>query len=86
VTYIRPGAPSVLKLLERPVPEPGAGEIRIRLGVSGVNPTDWKSRSGASGGEVARPTVPDQKAAGIVDELGAIPTGATGGGRTIRPS
>jgi NADPH:quinone reductase len=39
--------------------------------VSGVNPTDWKSRSGATGGEVAEPTVPNHDGAGVVDELGA---------------
>ena len=67
VIYTRSGDPSVLELVERPTPEPGAGEIRIRLLVSGVNPTDWKSRSG---GEVAAPTVPNHDGAGVVDELG----------------
>jgi NADPH2:quinone reductase len=71
VSYTRAGGPSVLELLERPTPEPGAGEIRIRLVVSGVNPTDWKSRSGATGGEVAEPTVPNHDGAGVVDGLGA---------------
>jgi NADPH2:quinone reductase len=71
VTYTRPGDPSVLELVERPMPEPGAGEIRVRVLVSGVNPTDWKSRSGATGGQVAEPTVPNQDGAGVVDELGA---------------
>jgi NADPH2:quinone reductase len=71
VTYTRPGDPSVLELLERPTPEPGAGEIRIRLLVSGVNPTDWKSRSGVTGGQVAGPTVPNHDGAGVVDGLGA---------------
>ena len=71
VTYTRPGDPSGLELVDRPTPEPGAGEIRIRLLVSGVNPTDWKSRSGATGGEVAEPTVPNHDGAGVVDELGA---------------
>ncbi len=61
----------MLELVERPTPEPGAGEVRIRVVVSGVNPTDWKSRSGATGGEVAEPTVPNQDGAGVVDELGA---------------
>jgi NADPH:quinone reductase len=71
VIYTRPGDPSVLDLVERPMREPGAGEIRIRVLVSGVNPTDWKSRSGATGGQVAEPTVPNQDGAGVVDELGA---------------
>lgn len=71
VTYARRGDPSALELLERPTPEPGAGEIRIRPLMSGVNPTDWKSRSGAPGGQVAEPTVPNHDGAGVVDELGA---------------
>jgi NADPH:quinone reductase len=71
ITYTRPGDPSVLELVERPMPEPGAGEIRIRLLVSGVNPTDWKTRMGAFGGQVAEPTVPNHDGAGVVDELGA---------------
>jgi NADPH:quinone reductase len=53
------------------MPEPGPGEIRIRVLVSGVNPTDWKSRSGSTGGQVTGPTVPNQDGAGVVDELGA---------------
>jgi NADPH2:quinone reductase len=71
VTYTRPGDPSVLELVERPTPEPGADEVRIRVLVSGVNPTDWKTRSGATGGEVGEPTVPNHDGAGVVDELGA---------------
>jgi NADPH:quinone reductase len=39
--YTRQGDPSVPELVERPIPEPAAGELRIRVVVSGVNPTDW---------------------------------------------
>ncbi|HEY3463190.1 MAG TPA: hypothetical protein VGK62_07060 [Gaiellaceae bacterium] len=35
ITYARLGDPSVLELVERPVPEPGEGEMRIRVLVSG---------------------------------------------------
>lgn len=45
--------------------------MRIRVLVSGVNPTDWKSRSGTVGGAPAEPTVPNQDGAGVVDKLGA---------------
>jgi NADPH:quinone reductase-like Zn-dependent oxidoreductase len=69
ITYIRLGDPSVLELVERPIPEPG--EVRIRVVVSGVNPTDWKSRSGMSGGALAEATVPNHDGAGVVDKLGA---------------
>ncbi len=44
MVYERTGDPSVLQLVERPVPEPGPGEVLVRIAVSGVNPTDWKSR------------------------------------------
>jgi NADPH:quinone reductase-like Zn-dependent oxidoreductase len=53
ITYTRLGDPSVLELVEKPVPEPGDGEVRVRVLVSGVNPTDWKSRSGTFGGTLA---------------------------------
>jgi NADPH:quinone reductase len=70
IVYSRQGDPSVLELVERPIPEPGEGEIRVRVAVSGVNPTDWKSRSGWSGGTVVEATVPNQDGAGVVDEVG----------------
>ena len=40
--------------------------MRIRILVSGVNPTDWKSRSGSYGAALAEPTVPNHDGAGIV--------------------
>jgi NADPH2:quinone reductase len=70
ITYTRLGDPAVLELVERPMPEPGPGEVRIRVVVSGVNPTDWKSRSGATDGALAEPTVPNHDGAGVVDKLG----------------
>src|SRR6188472_2565319 len=81
ITYARPGDPSVLELVERPIPEPGDGEVRIRVAVSAVNPTDWKSRSGAFGGAPLEPTVPNHDGAGVVDELGAGVTELTVGDR-----
>jgi NADPH2:quinone reductase len=70
IVYTQRGDASVLELVERPVPGPGEGELRIRVEVSGVNPTDWKLRSGASGGALTEPTVPNHDGAGVVDELG----------------
>jgi NADPH:quinone reductase len=81
ITYARRGDRSVLELVERPIPEPGRGEVRIRVAVSGVNPTDWKSRSGTTGGTVAEPTVPNQDGAGVVDEVGAAVAGFDVGDR-----
>jgi NADPH2:quinone reductase len=75
ITYSRPGDTSVLELVERPVPEPGDGELRIRVLVSGVNPTDWKSRSGVLGGAPTDATVPNHDGAGVVDAVGPGVTG-----------
>ena len=71
IVYQQTGDASVLELVERPIPEPGEGEVRMRVLVSGVNPTDWKSRRGTYGNEPAEPTVPNHDGAGVVDELGA---------------
>lgn len=71
VIYARLGDPSVLELVDRPIPEPEEGEVRIRVVASGVNPTDWKARSGTRGGAVLEPTVPNHDGAGVVDKLGA---------------
>lgn len=72
VVYSRTGDPSVLRLVDRDVTEPGPGEVRIRVVVSGVNPTDWKSRLGS--GDGAPPpfpeVTPNQDGAGIVDAVG----------------
>lgn len=72
ITYSRPGDSSVLELVDREVGEPGPGEVRVRVVVSGVNPTDWKSRSGSST-VVTEPalSVPNQDGAGVVDAIGA---------------
>ncbi|SCG58992.1 NADPH:quinone reductase [Micromonospora humi] len=68
IVYERSGDASVLQLVERPVPEPGPGEVLVRMAVSGVNPTDWKAR------EVwplpAGWQIPHQDGAGVVEAVG----------------
>ena len=75
VVYSETGGPEVLRLVERPVPEPAAGEVRVRIAVSGVNPTDWKSRRGSAPGvELPYPqVVPNQDGAGTIDAVGEGP-------------
>ncbi len=68
ITYTQPGGPDVLQLVDRPIPEPGPGEVRVRVAFSGVNPTDWKSRSTAQPGPEGQ--VPDQDGSGTVDAVG----------------
>ena len=83
IAYSETGPSSVLRLVERDLPEPGTGEVRVRIVVSGVNPTDWKARAGARAG---RPTpfpevVPNQDGSGIVDAVGDGVTGLEVGDR-----
>ena len=73
IVYSETGSPSVLRLVDLSVPEPEAGEVRIRVVVSGVNPTDWKSRRGSKPGESLDfdQVVPNQDGAGVIDAVGA---------------
>ena len=67
VVFSQAGGPDVLRVVERPVPDPGPREVRVRVRVSGVNPTDWKARRG----ELAIPElVPNQDGAGTIDAVG----------------
>jgi len=79
VVYHETGPSSVLQVVERDLPEPGAGEVRVRLVRSGVNPTDWKFRAGMMAGydEV----VPGQDGAGVVDAVGSGVSGLAVGDR-----
>jgi len=83
VVYSRTGDPSVLQLVDRPVTDPAPGEVRVRVVVSGVNPTDWKSRLG-NGDGAAPPfpeVTPNQDGAGVVDAVGEGVTDLTVGDR-----
>lgn len=63
-------AADVLRVREIDRPEPGPGEVRVRVRVSGVNPTDWKSRSGATGQAPEGFQIPNQDGAGEIDAVG----------------
>lgn len=71
VWYDRQGpAGEVLTYGELPTPSPGPGEVLVRLATSGVNPSDWKSRSGR-GRPMAFPRViPHSDGAGHVEAVG----------------
>ena len=70
IIYRDNGGPEVLELVNRAVPEPGAGEVRVRLAVSGVNPTDWKTRSGATNPKMFAEVTPHLDGAGTIDAVG----------------
>jgi NADPH2:quinone reductase len=70
--YERTGpAAEVLQLAELPDPQPGPGELRVRLRWSGVNPSDVKSRAGLRSKLLAFPrVVPHSDGMGVVDAVG----------------
>ncbi len=71
--YERTGAArEVLRIGELPTPEPGAGEVRVKLATSGVNPSDVKTRAGLRSAALpfAR-IVPHGDGAGVIDAVGA---------------
>lgn len=69
--YERNGtARDVLKFGDVETPRAGPGEVRIKLAVSGVNPSDVKSRQGSTR-KIAYPRViPHSDGAGVIDEIG----------------
>jgi NADPH:quinone reductase len=83
ITYSRTGDSSVLTLQDRSTAEPGAGEVRVRIVLSGVNPTDWKHRAGSGPGQAVEfpEVVPNQDGAGVVDAVGSGVTGLAVGDR-----
>jgi NADPH:quinone reductase len=63
-------AREVLRVEDVERPEPGPGEVRVRVEFSGVNPTDWKSRSGATARPIDGFQVPHHDGAGVIDAVG----------------
>ncbi len=63
-------AADVLEVVDMERPEPGPGEVRVRVRASGVNPTDWKSRSGATGAAPSGWQIPHHDGAGEIDAVG----------------
>jgi NADPH:quinone reductase len=63
-------AREVLRVEEIDQPEPGPGEVRVRIEASGVNPTDWKSRAGATPRPIDGFQIPQHDGAGVIDAVG----------------
>jgi NADPH2:quinone reductase len=58
----------IVRSIDRP--EPGPGEVRVRMAVSAVNPTDVKSRAGITPRAIADFQVPHMDGAGTIDAVG----------------
>jgi NADPH2:quinone reductase len=78
--YERNGpAHAVLQVGEMPDPQPGPGEVRVKVQASGINPSDWKSRIGTSRPMAFPRVIPHSDSAGVIDLVGAgVPTRRVG--------
>ncbi len=63
-------AGEVLRVEEVGRPEPGPGQVRVKVELSGINPTDWKSRSGATPRPIDGFQIPHHDGAGVIDAVG----------------
>jgi NADPH2:quinone reductase len=61
-------AAEVIEMTDVQTPEPGPGEVRVRIAFSGVNPTDFKAR--AAGELTGDFQIPNQDGSGVIDEVG----------------
>src|SRR6185295_5743805 len=78
------GGPERLHWIEAPTPEPGAGELLLRLQACGLNHADLLMRQGAYVGGPRPPFRPGMEAAGTVEEVGpAAPAGAPATGMRV---
>ncbi len=70
--YSSNGGPDVQEFLDLPMPTPMPGELLVEVRSAGVNPVDWKIRSGLLGAAAAGdlPAVLGQEVSGVVREVG----------------
>jgi NADPH:quinone reductase-like Zn-dependent oxidoreductase len=78
------GEPSeVLRVAEVPIPEPGKGEVRVRMIASPVNPSDVLTVQGRYGVLPTLPATPGYEGVGVVDKAGPGPIGKLLVGRRV---
>jgi NADPH:quinone reductase-like Zn-dependent oxidoreductase len=75
------GGNEVLQFGERPVPEPGPGEVRVAIRAAAMNHLDIFVRDGIP--DVPLPQIPGADGAGVVDALGAGVQGLSVGQRVL---
>jgi putative PIG3 family NAD(P)H quinone oxidoreductase len=71
VEIAQPGGAEVLRMADRPRPEPGPGELLIRVAAAGVNRPDILQRQGKYAPPPGVSDIPGLEVAGTVEMLGA---------------
>ena len=70
ITIPEPGAADALVVAEVPDPQPGAGEVRVRVAAAGVNRADVMQRMGRYPPPPGAPAYPGLEVSGVIDALG----------------
>ena len=81
VFFQKHGGNEVLEYGDRPLPEPGAGEVRVAIRAAALNHLDIFVRDGIPG--VPLPQIPGADGAGVVDAVGAGVEGLSAGDRVL---
>jgi NADPH:quinone reductase-like Zn-dependent oxidoreductase len=71
VTFSEFGPPEVLKLTEAQAPDPGPGQVRVRMAWAGLNPVDYKIRRGGAQYDTVLPSTLGRELSGFVDATGS---------------
>ncbi len=80
----QPGGPEALVLAERPVPEPGRGEVLIKVAAAGLNRADILQRRGFYPSPPGAPSYPGLEVSGTIAALGDGVTRVQGRRRGLR--
>lgn len=70
IAVARGAARDCFRIVDRPTPAPGPGDLLVRVHASGVNPSDFKVRSGAQGPQPAPEVIPHSDGAGVIEAVG----------------
>src|SRR5918998_214651 len=79
VEIAQPGGPDVLRAVERPIPQPGPGEVLIRVAAAGVNRPDLMQRKGRYPPPPGASDLPGLEVAGTIEHVGEGVTEWRGG-------
>jgi NADPH2:quinone reductase len=79
------GGPEVMKLAEVSRPEPGPGQVLIRMHAAGVNPVETYIRAGTHARKPALPFTPGNDGAGVVEQVGPPSSGSGVTGADVKP-
>src|SRR4051812_47438730 len=70
VTFAEFGGPEVLRIEQRAVPQPGPGQVRVRMAFAGLNPVDYKIRLGGPQYGTVLPSSIGRELSGVIDSTG----------------